>query len=41
MGCTLITEYPIIKHESIAVVMNISHLSDCAMMCHGNIKDKI
>ena len=27
------TEYPFIKHIPIAIVMSISHISGCAMIC--------
>ena len=30
---SLKTEYPFIKHIPIAIVMSISHISGCAMIC--------
>ena len=30
--CSLTKEYPFIRHIPIAIVMSISHISDCATM---------
>lgn len=30
--CSLKIEYPFIRHIPIAIVMSISHISDCAMI---------
>lgn len=32
-ACSLTTEYPFTKHIPIAIVMSISHISDCATIC--------